>query len=202
MHATKLGAAIAIVLTSGVALKPPTYVPPTDEEKKDPEVRERLDRERALIKEGDPGRDKIVKQVTESVTTVLDSFHLFAARAMFTEYFALMHEDGVFLGTDATERWTKAQFMDYARPFMVEQGRGWEYHPRDRHVHVAESGDIAWFDELLDNAKYGELRGSGVVARTGDGWKIMQYNLAFTVPNDKAPGVVELIRAEPAGADD
>ncbi|MEZ6241685.1 MAG: nuclear transport factor 2 family protein [Phycisphaerales bacterium] len=206
MHASSFVATLALALTTGAAFKPPTYVPPTDKEKEDAAVRERLDAERALIARHadsltDEQRQKLAAQFRGEVDQVLDSFHLFAARAMFTQYFALMHDDGVFLGTDATERWTKGEFMDYARPFMVEQGRGWEYHPRDRHVAFDRSMTTAWFDELLDNDKYGVLRGSGVLVATDDGWKIMQYNLAFTVPNDKAGGVVDLIRGEEKDGD-
>ncbi len=202
MQATTFVAALVLGLTTGVAIKPPTYVPPTDKEKDDPAVRERLDEERSLITEYEQKLEKLrvnYESVQEkgkaAVGEILDAFHTHAARAEFDAYFTLMHDDGVFLGTDATERWTKTEFMDYARPVMIGQGRGWEYHPRDRHISVAEFGGMAWFDELLDHDKYGVLRGSGVVARTEDGWKIMQYNLAFTVPNDDAPAVVELIKA-------
>jgi len=118
--------------------------------------------------------------------------------ADFEGYFALMHEDGMFLGTDATERWTKAEFMDYARPFMVEQGKGWSYTPRDRQVSV--SGNVAWFDELIENEKYGTLRGQGVLLRDHGKWQIAQYSYSFTVPNDKAKAVVGLILA-PAAED-
>ncbi|MFI4897376.1 MAG: nuclear transport factor 2 family protein [Phycisphaerales bacterium JB059] len=130
------------------------------------------------------------------VDAVMDAFHAAASEADFEGYFALMHDDGVFLGTDASERWTKAQFMDYARPVMVEQGKGWTYHPRDRHVSVR--GDVAWFDELIENEKYGTLRGQGVLVREGGDWRVAQYSYSFAVPNEKAPGVVELILSEDA----
>ncbi len=200
MHASTFVAALALGLTTGVALKPPTYVPPTDKEKDNPEVRERLDEERSLIKSD---RERVIeidwekarRQAEVDVAQVLDEFHLYAAEARFDDYFHLMHEEGVFLGTDASERWTKTEFMDYARPIMVGQGRGWEYRPRDRHISVRSGlGGVAWFDELLDHDRYGVLRGSGVLVRDEGGWKIMQYNLAFTIPNDDAPAVVELIR--------
>ena len=40
---------------------------------------------------------------------------------------------------------------------------------------------------------YGVTRGSGVLRKTRDGWKIEQYVLSFAVPNDKARAVVEAI---------
>ena len=51
------------------------------------------------------------------------------------------------------------------------------------------------FDEKLTNAAYGEVRGSGVLRLTDEGWKIEQYVLSFSVPNDRAEQVVRLIAA-------
>jgi hypothetical protein len=53
---------------------------------------------------------------------------------------------------------------------------------------------VAVFDEVLDNDSYGTVRGSGVLRLTDDGWKIEQYVLSFTVPNDVARDVVAVIR--------
>ncbi|MHC4491346.1 MAG: nuclear transport factor 2 family protein [Planctomycetota bacterium] len=123
---------------------------------------------------------------------VLDSFHDAAAGADEERYFAHFAPEGVFLGTDARERWTVEEFRAYAHPHFAN-GDGWTYRPRDRHIEVF--GDIARFDELLDHESYGELRGSGVLRRIDGQWKIAQYNLAFTVPNEKARDVVDRIRS-------
>ena len=48
-------------------------------------------------------------------------------------------------------------------------------------------------DHIYGVDSYGELRGSGALRRIDDDWKILQYNLAFTVPNDAAKDVVERI---------
>ena len=53
---------------------------------------------------------------------------------------------------------------------------------------------IAWFDERLENAKIGVCRGTGVLLRTADGWKIAQYNLSVPVPNELMSEVVLLIQ--------
>jgi len=130
--------------------------------------------------------------VTE-VARVLDDFHDAAAKADEARYFAHFAPEGVFLGTDATERWTVAEFRAYAHPHFAK-GKGWTCAPRDRFVTFSPRGDVAWFDELLDHASYGELRGSGVLRRVDGEWKLVQYNLAFTVPNDAANDVVARIR--------
>lgn len=127
-----------------------------------------------------------------NVEALLDGLHAAAARADGEGYFALFEPDAVFIGTDASERWTLAEFRAYAEPHFA-RGNGWTYEPVERHVRV--DGDVAWFDERLVNAKYGETRGSGVCRRDGGGtWRVAHYVLSFAVPNDAAGDVVERIR--------
>lgn len=132
---------------------------------------------------------------TAAVSAVLDSLHHYASLAEEDAYFALFAPEGVFFGTDATERWTVEEFRAYAHPYF-EQGRGWTYvlRPGTRHVTFDPTGTVAWFDEILDNANYGETRGTGVMRRVGDEWKIAQYHLTIPVPNALAAEVVEMIR--------
>lgn len=127
------------------------------------------------------------------VGLVLDLWHLAASSANFESYFDRLTEDSIFLGTDSTERWTKEEFMNYARePF--QSGKGWTYTPRDRFVELADDHQTAWVDELLDNEKYGVLRGTAVLQRIDKDWKIAHYSLTFLVPNEIATQVVELIK--------
>ena len=128
-----------------------------------------------------------------AVGEVLDALHQAASDANFDRYFALYAREFIFLGTDATERWDRAQFMEYARgPFS--QGRGWTYTMLERHVHVAPVGQVAWFDERLNNANLGETRGSGTLVKEDGEWKISQYNLTIPVPNALATEFVSKIR--------
>ncbi len=126
------------------------------------------------------------------VATVLDDFHDAASHADGDRYFGHFTPDGVFVGTDATERWTLAEFRAYAQPHF-SKGKGWTYVARDRHITLSAQGATAWFDEKLDNEKYGEARGSGVLVRT-DRWRIAHYVLSFPIPNEKAAAVIGLIR--------
>ncbi len=128
-----------------------------------------------------------------AVAAVLDSFHAAAARADEEAYFALLASNAVFLGTDATERWDKAAFRAFAHPYFAA-GKGWAFVPRDRHVDFSADGRVAWFDELLGSASYGECRGTGVLQRDDDGWKITQYHLTIPMPNDLAKELVARIR--------
>lgn len=128
------------------------------------------------------------------VEQVLDTFHQAASDADGTAYFALLHDKSVFMGTDGTERWSKAEFRQFADPYF-NSGKGWTYLVTERHVSVSDDGKTAWFDEMLKNNSYGVCRGSGVLIDTPDGWQIMQYNLSIPIPNDLAQGFAKQIKA-------
>ena len=117
------------------------------------------------------------------VARVLDDWHAAAAAADEGRYFSHFAPQGVFLGTDATERWTVEEFRRFAHPYFAK-GKEWSFQPRARHVAFSPEGTVAWFDEALDTPNLGPARGSGVLLRSGAGWKIAQYNLSIPIPND------------------
>jgi ketosteroid isomerase-like protein len=129
-----------------------------------------------------------------AVAAVLDTFHEAASRADGDLYFDLFADDAVFLGTDASERWTVDEFRAFAEPYF-STGRGWTYTKKDRHVFIAADGATAWFDELLWNDTYGTCRGTGVLLLVGSGWRIAQYNLTIPIPNELATEIVAMITA-------
>jgi hypothetical protein len=131
------------------------------------------------------------------VRRTLDRLHAAASRADGKVYFEQFAPDAVFLGTDASERWTLAQFKAYAEPYFAK-GQGWTYTVTERTI--TREGSVAWFDERLSNEKYGECRGTGVLVRRGGEWKIAQYNLTVPIPNDLLPTVAQQIRAMQAPA--
>jgi ketosteroid isomerase-like protein len=128
------------------------------------------------------------------VATALDAFHAAAARGDREAYFALMTDDVVFLGTDASERWQGQSFRDFVREHF-SGGRGWTYTPTERHIDMAQGGGWALFDELLQHDRLGQCRGSGVLVLEEGSWKIAQYNLSVPVPNDIVVDVANRIRA-------
>ena len=130
-----------------------------------------------------------------AVSRVLDALHEAASQADFDGYFALYTEDAIFLGTDASERWTRDEFMAFAKPYF-DQGRGWTYTMTERHVYISEDGRTAWFDERLDNDFLGETRGTGVLVNADGVWSVAQYNLTIPIPNALAGEFVERIRAQ------
>lgn len=135
------------------------------------------------------------QQSFAAVDTVLDRFHRAAAEADGETYFGQLESQAVFIGTDPGERWSVREFRAFAEPYF-ERGEGWTYMPTERHFDIDEDGSTVWFDEMLENETYGTTRGTGVVMKTVDGWKIVQYHLAIPVPNALAQDVVALIRGD------
>lgn len=138
----------------------------------------------------------------DEVDAVLDRWHRAASEADEGLYFGTLAPDAVFLGTDATERWTRSEFeADMMRYF--ERESAWTYVPVERHVSFSADGRMAWFDERLENESYGECRGTGVLRRdAGGAWKIVQYNLTIPIPNAIAKDVVQAIRVHEKSASD
>lgn len=126
------------------------------------------------------------------VNAVLDDWHRAAAEADEGRYFSHFTADGVFLGTDATERWTRDEFRKWAAPHFARK-KAWSFKATRRHVTLARDGSIAWFDEELATPNLGPARGSGVLVKEGDTWKIAQYNLSVPIPNDVFDQVKKVI---------
>ena len=121
---------------------------------------------------------------------MLDSFNLAAAHADYDSYFNFYTDDATYIGTDATEHWDKKAFMVWAKPFF-DRKRAWNFKKIQRNIYFGQHNDIAWFDELLDT-QMKICRGSGVVVRQNNQWKIQQYVLSMTVPNAKTDSVVKI----------
>ena len=130
-----------------------------------------------------------------AVASVLDQLHEEASRADGERYFGLFAPNAIFFGTDATERWPIDEFRTYAME-RFETGTGWTYNVRERHISFDDDSNTAWFDEVLDNEKHGECRGTGVLVKLGGAWKIVQYNLTIPIPNEIALDVVAMIREQ------
>jgi SnoaL-like domain len=126
-----------------------------------------------------------VDAIRRAIANVLDDMHDAAAHADEARYFAHFADDAVFLGTDAKERWDLPAFRAFAHPYFTK-GKAWSFRAVRRVVTLARDGDLAWFDEDLATEKLGPARGSGVLVRGPEGaWKVVQYNLATVIPNER-----------------
>lgn len=130
----------------------------------------------------------------QSIDLVLNNFHQAAANAQAKPYFNLLSQNAIFLGTDATERWSKEEFKAFVVPYF-SQGKGWLYKPVERNISVVKQRQVAFFDEILFSESYGTCRGSGLLVKTDQGWKIAQYNLSIPMPNGIAKALVKQIKA-------
>jgi hypothetical protein len=91
-------------------------------------------------------------------------------------------KDGTFIGTDDTEIWSIGAFIQ----LMMDSKSGWKMECAVRTVAAIRGGpaDVAVFYELVAHKEYGPMRGSGTIVRCPDGtWRIAQYVLSFSVPN-------------------
>jgi hypothetical protein len=134
------------------------------------------------------------QQETDNVKInhVLDSLHDAASKAQKERYLALFTKDGVFMGTDDWERWSRPVEFDAYVDKGFKDGVGWTYHPEERHINYAADANTAWFDEITVSPQWGRFRGTGVLIREGESWKIAHYALSFLVPNEAWEKVSEL----------
>jgi len=126
----------------------------------------------------------------KQISAMLDSFNVAAAKADFNKYFSYYTEDAIFTGTDATERWDKKAFMAWAKP-IFDKGHAWNFTALERHIYFDKTGNLAWFDELL-NTQMKICRGSGVLVKQGSDWKLQQYILSTTIPNDQLDSIIKI----------
>lgn len=127
---------------------------------------------------------------TKTINTLLDNWHVAAAKGDYNGYFGKIASDGIYIGTDATENWDKKAFSDFSKQYF-DRGAAWDFKPLQRHVYFSKDGKTAWFDELLDTWMK-VCQGSGVLEKEGKEWKIKHYVLSMTVPNDVTKEVIPL----------
>ena len=127
-----------------------------------------------------------------AINKVLNQWHKDVATFNYNAYFDKMTASATFVGTDATEVWSKTAFMAFSKPFF-DKKQTWNFKPIDRNIYFGEENRTAWFDETLDTWM-GVCRGSGVLVYKDKQWKIEQYVLSLTVPNKDMNAVIGLIK--------
>lgn len=132
------------------------------------------------------------KYEKEIVNKFLDEWHRDVANFDFDAYFGKMSDNSIFIGTDAAENWTIQQFKDYAKPHF-DKKKTWDFKVLERNVYHNTKGDIVWFDELLET-QMGVCRGSGVLSKKNNLWKIEHYVLSIVIPNEDVKKVVAIKR--------
>lgn len=134
--------------------------------------------------ESDPTGEK------EKLDAILNDWHLAATNADFESYFGLMNDKFIFLGTAPDERWSKAQFSEFCKPYF-DKGKAWDFKVIDRSWVFSKNKKMAWFDENLDTWME-DCRGSGIMVFEHGEWKIAYYNLTVLIENEKIQEFIEL----------
>jgi hypothetical protein len=130
----------------------------------------------------------------EAVAGVIDDFHDAAAHGDKDRYFGHLTDDAVYLGTDEWERWPKYPDFDDYVDGRFKDGSGWNYNSVDRTIRFNDRQDVAWFDEVLFSETNGRIRGTGVLTKTSDQWKLEHYAMSFLIFNENWDEVIELTR--------
>jgi ketosteroid isomerase-like protein len=133
-------------------------------------------------------------QDRKDIHSLMDSWHKAAATADEDVFFGSMTQDCIYLGTDQTEKWKRDELKEWSKKFF-DRETAWSFTPFEREIYFSEDGQTAWFDEKLDTWM-GLCRGSGILIKTPEGWKLSHYNLAVTVPNEKINGFIELVKGK------
>jgi len=136
-------------------------------------------------------RDNCQESPDSLLHQLMDDWHHAAATGDEKVFFGSMGPDAIYIGTDATERWPKAEFETWAMKYF-ERDTAWAFRPIEREIYYSRNGDVAWFNETLDTWM-GTCRGSGILERTAMGWMLQHYHLAIAVPNEKVKGYLELL---------
>ena len=126
----------------------------------------------------------------KELNDLINEWHKAASEADYETYFGILADDGVFIGTDASENWQNEDFRAFSKPYF-DRGKAWSFTTIERNIYVDKSGNFGWFDELLDT-RMEICRGSGVLSKENGKWRIKHYVLSITIPNEDVDRVSEL----------
>lgn len=137
---------------------------------------------------------KYNNQEIQNINHMLDSWHERASVAD-TTYFEMFAPKAMYLGTDAKEIWTAAEFEALYMSYF-KRGNAWNFKKKERNVYLGDYGHYAWADEILDTWM-GLCRGTAVMEKNKDGqWRIKYYSLTVLVSNELIKEYVNLLNRE------
>ena len=136
----------------------------------------------------------MLAQEKQEIHRFMDAWHQAAADANASLFFGSMDEDAVYVGTDASEVWSKEAFVQFAKPYF-DKGKAWSFKSIKRNIYFSKDNKTAWFNETLDTWM-GICRGSGVLKKKGNGWKIKHFVLSVTVPNEQIEKFIDLVQKD------
>lgn len=136
-------------------------------------------------------RNDCIAEPRYVIDKMLNDWHYAAATADEDVFFGSMTEDCIYIGTDKSERWLRDELKAWSATYF-DRETAWAFEPIERQIFLSDDGKTAWFNETL-NTWMGVCRSSGVVALVGNEWKLKQYHLSMTVPNDVVNDFIKLV---------
>lgn len=126
--------------------------------------------------------ERMTVYTEQLITALLNTHH----RATATKNVAMLKNcfvpRGQFIGSDDSEHWPVEEYADR----LADTESGWDVTEclgRSIYAVGTNKPPSAFFFEIMRHAKYGVMRGSGVVVKEDGDWMIVQYVLSFSVPN-------------------
>jgi hypothetical protein len=135
---------------------------------------------------------QLVSSSKKEVDSLLNLWHHHAAVSNLKGYMSLLDSNSTYIGTDATEIWSKSEFYSFCKPYFDKQTT-WDFKTIKRNIKFNNDSTVAWFNELLDT-KMGICRGSGTLLKTKNKWELQQYVLSATIPNENMNEVEKIKR--------
>nr|WP_307189542.1 nuclear transport factor 2 family protein [Massilia timonae] len=130
-------------------------------------------------------------ELTKQVNAFVDGWHDDAANTRMA-YFDKIAKDGVYIGTDRSELWTRDEFKAWSKKYFDAKS-AWTFKATRRNVYASADKSLIWFDELLDTKNMGHAMASGVLRKTAKGFEIVHYQLSLAVPNEVIDQVTGII---------
>ena len=75
--------------------------------------------------------DEIISLLNQKI----DNWHNAASKSNFDDYFNFIANDGIFIGTDVSERWTKTEFSNFSQPYF-DKGKSWSFSAKERTIRL------------------------------------------------------------------
>ena len=129
----------------------------------------------------------------ETIDQLISNWHQSAANANLDEYMNLMDSSFIYVGTDATEKWSKKEFAIFCKPYF-DKKKTWDFKSLDRTINISSNQNTAWFYEILET-HMGTCRGSGILKLYNQQWKLKQYVLSLAIPNEDMNKVKQVIHS-------
>ena len=121
---------------------------------------------------------------------LLHDIHHAATVADAPRFFAAFAPEAMIFGS--TARLTLARYRALREPYLA-RGQGLPSTLLEHRIHLSSSGELAWFEELVNVFDHDRLRGTGVMRRVDGDWKLVHYSAMILVPRQLAGDLAERV---------